>query len=78
MVKKYNLYFKFIGWTWRNVTLDKIKDIIFNQYSDLLMLFNANIYNGLRFDLMVDYDWSKLQYKQNNRVALSISEVKTK
>jgi hypothetical protein len=76
-MRKYNLYFNFFNkWQWRNVTIDKIKNIITNQYSDLIKHFDFDIYNHLKFDLLIDKDFQSLAYFKNGKKFISIRECK--
>lgn len=73
---KYNLYFNFFNkWQWRNISFDKLKDLIINIYSDLIKHFNEKIYNDLRIDLLIDNNFEKLIYKHDNKNFISIHKV---
>ena len=78
MIKRYNLYFNFFGWRWRNKTITQVKKLILNTYSDLIKQFDDNIYNQLRIDLLIDKDFINLAYFKNGKKFISIREVKTK
>ncbi len=76
---KYNLYFNFFNkWQWRNVSRDKLKDIIFNKYSTLIKHFNEKIYNDLRIELLTDANFTSLKYKDNNKSFITITKTAKK
>lgn len=73
-MKRYNLYFNFMGraWAWRNITIDKIKDITINHYSSLIKHFDKKIYSDLLLDLRIDKNFTNLAYFKNGKKFISI------
>lgn len=77
-MKRYSLYFYFMGraFSWRGITIDKIKDIVINRYSSLIKHFDERIYFDLRIDLLCDKNFTNLAYFKNNKKFISIRECK--
>ena len=82
MAKKYNFYFYPFNWEWRNVSIDKIKNL-FEQYYGLFKEFLGNAYFDFSNDILADcvqpkrYKCTgKIYGKWNKKTVLSICEVK--
>lgn len=75
MAKKYNFYFYPFNWEWRNVSLNKIKEIVFTQYGGLFEVFLETAYSDLKIDVLSDCVKSK-RYKWNKKTVVSICEIK--
>lgn len=82
MAKKYNFYVKPLNWEWRNVSIDKIKELL-EQHYGLFKEFLGNAYYDLYNDILADCVKSK-RYKctgksngkWNKKTVVSICEVK--
>lgn len=76
---KYNLYIKPFNWQWRNIPAHKLREILTNQYSDLLKWIDEEIYSSLLLDLRTDKisnsNFKNLTYKKDSKVLISICKV---